>query len=79
MSGKQHQKQRKENRESAQKKFRKACSDAKLTKEEMREFSHYFHDKGLNADYMKPTEIFDEAQSWATSKLNPYLYKRNMD
>lgn len=64
---------RKENREAAQKKFRDACKGAHLSEAEMREFSHYMHNKGLLIDYMSYEEIKSLAAEWAgRSGYNPY-------
>jgi hypothetical protein len=64
---------RKEDRESAQRKFRLACKAAGLSDLEMREFSHYMHDNNLLYDYMEHAEIKRLAQEWAgRSGYNPY-------
>lgn len=64
---------RKENRESAQEKFRNACKAAGLSDLEMREFSKYCHEKNLLNDYMSYQEIKNLASQWqGTSGSNPY-------
>lgn len=68
---------RKENRESAQEKFRNACKNAGLSEAEMREFSHYCHDHGVLDDYMTYDQIKDLASKWqGNAAENPYHERR---
>lgn len=55
---------RKEDRESAQEKFRNACRDAGLSETQRHEFSQYMHDRGLLSDYMSYQEIRNHAEGW---------------
>jgi hypothetical protein len=64
---------RKENRKSAQEKFRNACKGAGLSRAEMRAFSHYCHDHNVLYDYMPYGELKRLASTWKRSKAdNPY-------
>jgi len=73
LSNKQHSSDRRENRESAQKKFNNACAGARLTASEKQAFSKYFHkmDK-YKREYMSYGEIKRLASEWARSAQNPY-------
>lgn len=64
---------RKENRESAQEKFRNACQAAGLSEAERQEFSKYMHNNNLLSDYMSYDEIKRLAGEWkGRSGYNPY-------
>jgi hypothetical protein len=64
---------RKENRESAQKKFDDACAAARLSPEEKGAFSRYMHNQNLLKDYMSYGEIKRLAEEWrGRSGYNPY-------
>jgi hypothetical protein len=68
---------RKENRESAQEKFRNACKAAGLSTAERQEFSKYMHNKNLLSDYMEYGELKRLASEWKNSSgYNPY-HRRN--
>jgi len=64
---------RKENRESADKKFRDACRGAGLSEAEKHAFGRYCHEKNALRDYMSYGEIKRLAEEWKRAKgYNPY-------
>lgn len=69
---------RKEDRESAQKKFDDACRGAGLSSAEKNEFGTYCHNERLLEDYMEYSTLKGIAEKWrANSALNPYHPSRN--
>ncbi|MPM34099.1 hypothetical protein SDC9_80680 [bioreactor metagenome] len=64
---------RKEDRESAQQKFRNACKAAGLSEAERQEFSKYMHNNNLLSDYMSYGDIKSLAEEWqGRGGYNPY-------
>jgi|GEM_PF-6124677 len=60
----QGQQGRKENRESAQDKFRDACRNAGMNDTQRQEFSRYLHNRGELTDYMSYSDIRSKADQW---------------